>query len=649
MIGSDPPINRHYPVISRIFYLTTDAYLWMIVAKMYIRKAARTYKGKTYSHYLLVESVLTPKGPRQKVICSLGDLSPRPREEWLELARKLESALAGQRDLLPVETDPELEDLVAKVQSKGRQENRKQPLPTPAEAPDLVTVHTDRIQTELHREAGPVHAGYQFWLRLGVDEILAAAGLSERDRKLSCAMVLNRLIHPSSERAMPDWIRTTALPDILEADFEHLAEDALYRRLDKLHPQRAQIEAALAERERTLFTLDPTLFFYDLTSTYFEGLALANPKAKRGYSRDKRPDCKQVVVGLAVTREGFPLAHEVFAGNRNDSTTVDEMLDALDQRIGLKPGQTVVLDRGMSSPENLGKIRARGLHYLVARRPGERDLWREEFENEEGFAPVLRQPSPTNPSQKKSNIEVKLRQTADGTYVLCRSSEREQKDRAIRELQEKRLVADLEKLAQRAARGQGRGSKPKEIVESIGRLKERYSRVVRYYAIDYDLESKQFHYRLEEEKRGRAERLDGSYLLQSDRKDLGAEEVWQIYMLLTRAEAAFRAMKTPLAERPIYHQKELRVEAHIFLCVLAYHLLVSIEKTLLDQGVHTSWASVRDTLKTHQVSTVVLPADHGMVLRIRKGSTPEPAPREIYQQLRIDSQVIRPRKSWSAN
>lgn len=616
---------------------------------MYLRKAARSYKGKTYSHYLLVESVLTPKGPRQKVICSLGDLSPRPREEWLELARKLESALAGQRDLLPAETDLELEELVARVRSQGQPADRNQPLPTKAETSDLVTVHTDRIQTELHREAGPVHVGHQFWLRMGVSEILAAAGLSERDCQLSCAMVLNRLIHPSSERAMPDWIRTTALPDILELDFEHLAEDSLYRRLDKLHPQRAPIEAALAERERTLFALDPTLFFYDLTSTYFEGLALANSKARRGYSRDKRPDCKQVVVGLAVTREGFPLAHEVFAGNRNDSTTVDEMLDALDQRIGLKPEQTVVVDRGMSSPENLGKIRARGLHYIVARRPGERDLWRDEFENEEGFEPVLREPSPTNPSQKKSNIEVKLRRTAEATHVLCRSSERQQKDRAIRELQEKRLVADLEKLAQRASKGKGRGSKPEEVLESIGRLKERYPRVARYYAIDYSLGSKQFRYRLDEEKRGRAERLDGSYLLQSDRTDLDAEQVWQIYMLLTRAEAAFRAMKTPLAERPIYHQKELRVEAHIFLCVLAYHLLVSIEKTLLDQGVHTSWASVRDTLKTHQVSTVVLPANNGLVLRIRKGSTPEPGPREIYQILRIDPQVIRPRKTWSAN
>ena len=624
---------------------------------MYIRKASRTYKGKTYFNYLLVESIVTSKGPRQKVICSLGDLSPRPRQQWLQLARKLESALTAQPDLLPPlapETDPELEGLIAKVESGRRRKKRSGSEQAPTAAAiagraDLVAVHTDRITTECLREAGPVHVAYQFWLRLGMEETLSAVGLSERARKLSCAMTLNRLVHPSSELAMPAWIRTTALPDILETDFEDLAEDALYRHLDKLHPQRAAIESALAGRERTLFGLDATLFFYDLTSTYFEGLAEANPKAKRGYSRDKRPDCKQVVVGLAVSREGFPLAHEVFAGNRHDSTTVDEMLDALDRRIGLQPGQTVVVDRGMSGKQEIAKIQARGLHYLVAMRQTERDRWLEEFESDEGFQQVLREPSPTNRYQKKSNIEVKLRRVGELTYVLCRSSEREQKDRAIRQLHEQRLLTDLNKLEKRVAKGKGRGTKPQEVLESIGRLKERYPRVARYYRMEYDPETKVFRYSLDEEKRTRAEKLDGSYLLKSDRADLGADEAWRIYMTLTRAEAAFRAIKTPLAERPIFHQKEQRVEAHIFLCVLAYHLLISIEKTLLDQGWHTSWATVRETLKTHQVNTVVLPTNSGLVLRIRKASTPEPAHREIYQKLGVKPEVIRPRKSWSAS
>lgn len=621
---------------------------------MYIRKASRCYKGKTYTNHLLVESIVTPKGPRQKVICSLGDLSPRPRQQWLELARKLESALTGQQDLLArsaPDSDSGLEDLIARAQSGQRTKRSRsgQARTAMIEAgADLVAVHTDRIETECIREAGSVHVGYQFWLRLGMEEILRAGGLSERERELSCAMTLNRLVHPASELAMPAWIRTTALPDILGTDFENLAEDALYRHLDKLHPQRVAIESALAERERTLFSLDPTLFFYDLTSTYFEGLAAANPKAKRGYSRDKRPDCKQVVVGLAVTREGFPLAHEVFAGNRHDSTTMDEMLDALDRRIGLKPGQTVVVDRGLSGKEEIEKIQARRLHYLVAMRQTERDQWLEEFENDEGFQQVLREPSPTNPYQKKSNIEVKLRRVGELTYVLCRSSEREQKDRAIRQLHEQRLLADLQKLEKRVAKGKGPGAKPNQVLESIGRLKERYPRVARYYRMEYDPESKIFRYSLDEEKRTRAEKLDGSYLLKSDRADLSAQEVWRIYMTLTRAEAAFRAIKSPLAERPIFHQKQRRVEAHIFLCVLAYHLLISIEKTLLDQGVHTSWATVRETLKTHQVNTVVLPTSGGLMLRIRKASRPEPAHREIYQKLHINPEVIRPRKTWSA-
>jgi transposase len=414
-----------------------------------------------------------------------------------------------------------------------------------------------------------------------------------------------------------------------------------------LHGRRVEIEAALAEREKNLFGLDQTVFLYDLTSTYFEGKALANPKAQRGHSRDSRPDCKQVVVGLAVNRDGFPLAHEVLAGNRHDSTTVEEMLNALDTRVGLRPEQTVVVDRGMSGEANLEKIRARGLHYLVAAQQGERAEWLQEFEEAEGFAEVKREPSPRNPFQHKSEIHVKMRRVDGVTHVLCISSERKEKDRAIRQTHEKRLVADLEKLKRRVVKGKGKGTKPEEVLESIGRLKERYPRVARYYQMSYDAEARQFTFALEQAKRDKAERLDGSYLLKTDREDLNAEEVWRVYTLLTRAEAAFRALKSPLAERPIFHHKEGRVEAHIFLCVLAYHLLISIEKTLLDRDVHTSWATVRETLKTHQVATIVLPTEANTELRIRKSSTPEPAHRDLYEKLAVPPEIIRPRKSWT--
>lgn len=449
-----------------------------------------------------------------------------------------------------------------------------------------MAVHADQVTTEHHREAGPVHVGYQFWRRLGLDEILKDVGFSERARTLTCVMTMARLVHPCSEYAMPDWIHRTALGDILRTDFEYLVDDALYRNLDRLYPKRTSIEYHLVERERTLFNLDQTVFFYDLTSTYFEGEALANPKAKRGYSRDKRPDCKQVVVGLVVNRDGFPLAHEIFEGNRQDQKTLGEMLDVLDKRIGLKEGQTVVVDRGMAYKDNIEEIRTCKLHYIVAGRQPEREILLSDFEDEEGFEEVVRLPSPWNPYQEKTPIYVKMKRSGEETYVLCVSSGRKEKDRAIREKQERRLLSDLARLDERIRKG--RLVNPAKISEAIGRLKERYPRVARYYRMEYDEQAKQLTYPVDEDRKGKAEELDGSYLLKTDRQDLSAEEVWRIYALLARAENAFRNMKSPLAERPIFHQIERRVETHIFLCVLAYHLLVAIEKTLLDKGVHTS-------------------------------------------------------------
>ena len=297
-------------------------------------------------------------------------------------------------------------------------------------------------------------------------------------------MVLNRLVAPKSEHAMPNWIRSMAVGDLLDVDFTELTNPPLYRNLDRLHPNRVAIERALAARERSLFNLDPTIFFYDLTSTYFEGQASANPKARRGYSRDQRPDCKQVVVGLAVGKEGFPLAHEVYAGNTQDRQTLPSMLDSLEKRVGMIQGMTVVVDRGMAYAENLAEIRRRELHYVVAARQPERDQWREEFEKAEGFEEVHRQPSPRNPFQQKSTVRVKRITRETEHWILCSSSERVAKDRAIREKQESRFMADIAKLQKRIA--DGRLVREVAIGEAIGRLKERYSRVARYHALEFD-------------------------------------------------------------------------------------------------------------------------------------------------------------------
>jgi transposase len=607
---------------------------------MYIRKSTRSYKGRTYTNYVLVESAQTPKGPRQKAVCSLGDLSPRPREEWLKLTRKIEDALLGQERLVD-QGDAEVAAIVRQV--RERRENA--PL-QPSGSAELITVDPSRVTTEQHREAGPIHVGYQFWQRLSLDRILHDCGLPETVRQLACAMVLNRLIAPASEHAMPDWMRRTALVDILDVDFEGIDDDRLYRVLDRLYPHRATIEAALVQRERSLFNLDTTVYLYDLTSTYFEGQCRRNDKAKLGHSRDKRPDCKQVVVGLVVNRDGFPITHEVFAGNIRDHTTLPTMLDRLAEHAGLKEGATVVVDRGMAYDENIAELKKRKLHYVVASRQPERDRWLADFEDTEGFTPVLREPSPLNPGQKKSSIEVKTQTADQQTYVLCRSEQRIAKDRAIRTKQEARLRADIDKLAKRIA--DGRLVKAAKINQAIGRLKERYPRVARYYRFSYDEPNRTLSAEFDADKHLHAERLDGCYLLKTSREDLSGDELWRIYILLTRAENAFRDMKSPLAERPIWHHLERRTDTHIFLCVLAYHLLISIEKTLLDKGVHTSWATVRDILKTHQICTVVLPTDDGSSLRIRKAATPDPDVQQLYRQLDISPDIIKPEHTWTA-
>jgi transposase len=610
---------------------------------VFIRRTQKSYKGKSYTTYLLVESVHTPKGPRQKVICSLGNLAPAPREHWLGLAHKVEAALAGQLPLQEGGDAAQLDSIVKKAR-RGRSGELRQAMVPPPEAERIIAVDTERVEIEEAREAGPVHVAHQMWRELGLDRILCGVGLSERSRILTEAMVLNRLIFPLSEHAMPEWIRRTALEDILNVDFATLSEDALYRNLDKLHPNRARIEAELAEREKTLFNLEDTVYLYDVTSTYFEGLAPNNSQAKRGYSRDKRPDCKQVLVGLVLNRDGFPKAHEIFDGNRQDRTTVADMLDALEKRTGKRPGATVVVDRGMAYAENLEQIRTRGLHYIVAARQQERAAWLEEFENDEGFEEVIRIPSPRNPDQKKSRVLIKRQEEGEEVYVLCVSEGREEKDRAIRLKHERRLVKDLHALQERIQKGCLKDRD--KIHQAIGRLKERYPRVARYYIVDYDTEHKRLSWQEDSARKAIAQKLDGGYVLKTDRRDLSAEEVWRIYVLLTRVEAAFRAMKSPLLERPIFHHLSHRTQTHIFLCVLAYHLLVSIEKRFLDHGIHTSWWTLRQQLSTHQVVTVALPTSSGAILKIRKATNPEPSHREIYSTLGIPQEVIRPLRTW---
>jgi len=600
---------------------------------MYIRKTTRKYKGKTYTNYLLVESYLTDKGPRQKTICSLGSLEPGPRERWLDLARKVEAALSGQICIKGIGEENEgVEEIVEKA--KGGREYKK--------IEGMEEGDEEGIEVEEAREAGSEYVGHKMWQKLNMDDILQKCGIRKKARMITEMMVMNRFISPSSELAMPEWINRTALGDILNVRTDKLNEDILYRTMDKIYPAIEQIEGMLARHEESLFNLDTSIYLYDLTSTYFEGQCPQNPQAKLGYSRDKRPDCKQLVIGLVVDREGFAKLHEVFEGNTKDSKTVPTILDAIERRIGKRSGVTVVVDRGMAYEENIEEIKNRGYHYIVASRQADRNKWLEDFEEETGWQEMIRVPSSRNSGQKKSRVIIKRKHDGDLLYVLCISEGRKKKDRAIRQREERCLLSDLRNLEKRIENG--RLKNEPAINQAIGRLKERYPRVARYYSIQFNEQAGKLIIVEQKDKKEVAEKIDGAYLLKTDRRDLTSEEIWRTYTLLTRAENAFRNIKSPLGERPIFHQKQSRAKTHIFLCVLAYHLLVCVEKMFLDKGIHTSWASIRSALSTHQVVTICLPGKDGRKIKIRKDTKPEKEHREIYDVLGLPYRIIKPMK-----
>jgi transposase len=606
---------------------------------VFIKRTKRTFHGKTYTNHLLVESVATERGPRHRVVCSLGSLAPAPKAQWLKLAHHLQQSLGGQQELLEPSVDEQaLVQRAAVAATEGKKMRNAGG-----------ELNVEEVEVEEAREAGAVHVGHQIWQRLGLDQILSQASFSPKTCLLTQVMTLNRLIEPSSELAMSQWVRRSALADILKQDFAGLNKDRLYRNMDRLYGKRGPIEAALRAKEKSLFSLKESILLYDLTSTYFEGLCLSNAKAKRGYSRDSRPDCKQVVVGLVLDGEGFPKAHEIFAGNRSDSTTVADMIAVLQKRVGKTQDATVVVDRGMAKSENLAAIQAAGYHWLVAAAQPERISYFDQYEEQAGWQEIVREPSPRNEGQHKMRVLVKPAQSPDGSQsiALCWSEGRTQKDRAIRQKQEARFLADTEKLAKRIT--QGRLQSTSKIYEAIGRLKERYPRVARYYELAYDEQQCQFSCLEDLQRKQKAESLDGSYLLKSSRDDLSAEEIWRTYILLSRVEAAFRAIKSPLRERPIFHHLERRVETHIFLCVLAYHLLVCIERAFLDEGIHTSWETLRSQLSTHQVVTVRLPTTNGRTLTVRRDTRPEQIHRDIYRVLRMPERILSPIKRWSQN
>ncbi len=560
---------------------------------MFIRPVNVKKNGKTYAYWAVVESYRTERGPRQRVVAYVGKADEPLRDGVLQAAR-------GSND-------------------------RQQKLFDDVE-PNYVEVDVKRVRVERCREFGGPWLGFQLMKLLGLDEFFAETIPSGREEiawpMMSAVLVLSRLCEPSSELHIAEhFYRRSAIPDLLGIPSDKVNDDRLYRTLDALLPHKDALEKFLAKRLGKMFDLDYDLLLYDVTSTYFEGEANANPQAQRGYSRDSRPDCKQVCIALVVSRQGIPLGYEVFAGNRNDVTTVEEIVEKMESRYG-RVNRIWAMDRGMVSDENIEFLKQSGRRYII----GTPKSMLRRFESQ-----LLDDDWDTI----RDGLEVKKCAAPDGdeTFILCRSRERREKEKAMHERFEKKIEQELRKIEESCRK---RKYKLTVIAKRVGRLLGKNSRAAGLFETDIVQAADgraELVWSKKQSWRDWAELSQGCYILRSNVTDWSAEELWHAYIQLTQAEAAFRIQKSDLRLRPIWHQKPERIQAHIFVCFLAYVLWKTLGQLCSRAGLGDEPRRVLDELKQIRLVDVLLPTRQGTEIRRRCVTRPEKHQQILLQKL----------------
>jgi transposase len=491
---------------------------------------------------------------------------------------------------------------------------------------EWVEVDVKRVRIERSRAFGGAWVGLQVAERLDLPAFLQEH-VSTRCEEIpwplaALVLVLGRLCEPGSELSLAEQgYERTALPELLGVPASKVNDDRLYRALDRLLPAKAALERHLKERLGELFGLHYDLLLYDMTSTYFEGVAERNPQAQRGYSRDHRSDCKQVCIALVVSREGMPLGYEVFAGNRGDVKTVEEIVTLIESRYGIAD-RIWVMDRGMVSEENLEWLREKHRRYLVGTPKSQLRRYEAQIASD-GW------------SQVREGLEVKRCATPDGNeiFILCRSADRREKERAMHARAAERLEQGLQHLAQSCA---SKAVAPGVVHERVGRLREKYSRASRLFDVQVTADSggrASLTWKRDARWSEWAELSEGCYLLRSNVADWSAEDLWQAYTQLTEAEAAFRIQKSDLCLRPIWHQREERVQAHILVCFLGYVIWKTLGKMCQAAGLGDCPRRVFDALSQLRTVDVVLPTRQGVEIRRRCVERPDPHQAILLQRL----------------
>ena len=572
---------------------------------VYLRHATRRKDGKTHVYWQLVRSVRRGRKVMQETVAQLGELDAEGRARAEALAR----SITGR----------------ACESSQGQLFDRTEPRGS-------VAVKLDAVRLERSRSFGAVWLGWLLWRALKLDELCGALLASKREMvswaEVVAILVIGRLCEPSSELHVAErWYRTTALEDLLGVATESLYDERLYRALDRLLPHKEAIEQHLVKRLGELFDLDYDLLIYDITSTYFEGVA--DPTiAKRGYSRDHRPDCVQVNIALVVSREGMPLGYEIFAGNITDVTTVKQIVEGMESRFG-KVNRVWVMDRGMVSAKNIAWLNATGRRYVIGTARAELSRWAKEMADKTAWRQI------------REDVEVKICRGPDGseTFLLCRSASRMEKEKAMHERFSKRIEEGLQSLARRIEKSQTQLERG-ELERQIGRLLERNSRAgARYSILVAEDTSVPAGLKLKWSARSEwddwAALSEGTYILRSNIQDWTDEELWKTYIQLTEAEAAFRIQKSDLCIRPIWHHKQGRIKAHILICFLAYALWKTLQKWQSRAGLGDSPRTILTEFSRIHCADIVLPlADgSGRELRLRCIVRPEREQALLLQRL----------------
>jgi transposase len=586
---------------------------------MFLRSHGRKKDGKDHTYWSLVETVRTPDGPRQKTLCYLGELNGSAQARWLTTVEVFNAQGETQQlKLFPSHVQP------------------------PPDDPQVARVLLHKVRLERTRQFGACFLGLEMWKRLELDRFFEQAVDGESVdvpwSRVAALLAINRLCAPGSELAVEQrWYPSTALDDLLQIEDGKINDTRLYRCLDRILPHKTKLERHLKDRYGELFGAEFDVLLYDLTSTYVEGAAEKNPMVRRGYSRDHRPDCEQLVIALIVNHEGFPFSYETFDGNRSDVSTMETILRMVERKYG-KARRIWVFDRGIVSEENLAAIRKRDGQYLTGTPRSQMKQFEAELLKEDW-------------TQVRPEVEIKKVAMPQGeeTYILCRTAGRKEKEKAIRNRFSNSMETALKGLQKTIAAGRLKDRHKME--RRLGKIQARHPQVNDLYDVGLKdtVEGVRLFWQIKEDRKHWRESREGAYLLRTNLKAETAEELWSKYMQLTEAEASFRALKSELSVRPLFHQLEPRVKAHVMVAFLGYALWVTLKHLLKRRPAivpKPSASGVENTqsmtpmkaiaqLSTLQSADIVLPTTDGREIRLRRITEPTAEQKSLLRQLGI--------------